>query len=64
MNCDLCLKEIENYSATLNQLKIDETRKVQICKDCVTKFVKWQQSIYATLFPTRQMKRYKKRETE
>ena len=65
MQCDLCLNEIENYNASFNQLKIDEIRVVYICQDCVTKFIKWQQSIYATLYPTKQMKRrYKKREIE
>ena len=62
MNCILCKKPIQNYHPTLNHLEIDESHAVDICSECTDKFVKWQQSVFAKLFPTKAMKkRYGKR---
>jgi hypothetical protein len=57
MKCTLCKQEIKDYSPEFNHLKIDETHSAEICGDCVRKFVKWQQGIYAKLFPTKALKR-------
>jgi hypothetical protein len=57
MNCTLCGKAIRNYDAVSNHLAIDETHAADICPECIDKFVKWQQSIYARLFPTSAVKK-------
>jgi hypothetical protein len=57
MKCELCKKPIEKYNPTLNNLKIDENCNVDLCQDCIDKFMKWQQGIYARLFPTKTMKK-------
>ena len=57
MNCTLCKKPIKNYHPELNHLKIDESQSADICSDCIDKIVKWQQSIFAKLFPTKAMKK-------
>jgi len=60
MNCALCKKPIKDYNPDFNSLKIDESKKVDVCSECIDKFVKWQQSILARLFPTKTAKkRYK-----
>ena len=58
MDCALCKKPIDRYNAKLNQLKIDESNSVDICLDCIDKFLKWQQTIFATLFPTKAAKKW------
>ncbi|HYD03524.1 MAG TPA: hypothetical protein VEC16_04450 [Alphaproteobacteria bacterium] len=59
MNCQLCQKEIKNYSEKFNKVPLD--KPVDVCKECSEKFLKWQQSIFADLFPTKLMKKaYKK----
>lgn len=58
MKCLLCDKPIEGYNAKFNQLKIDESHSVDVCLDCIDKFLKWQQSIFATLFPTKTAKKW------
>ena len=61
MDCALCKKPIINYNPALNHLKIDETHEADICPECIDKFMKWQQGIFARLFPTSAMtKRYGK----
>jgi len=57
MKCKLCEKEILNYSAEFNKMKISENLEVDICSDCVEKFSKWQQKIITKLFPTKTMKK-------
>ena len=57
MNCTLCKKQIINYNSAFNHLKIDETHSVNICSDCIDKFDKWRQKIYAKLFPTKAVKK-------
>jgi len=57
MNCTLCGKPIRNYDAAYNHLEIDETHAADICPKCIDKFLKWQQSIYARLFPTSAVKK-------
>jgi hypothetical protein len=56
MNCTLCGKPIRNYDAAYNHLEIDETHAADICRHCIDKFFKWQQGIYARLFPTSAVK--------
>ncbi len=58
MNCILCKKPIDRYNAKFNQLKIDESHNVDICSDCIDKFLKWQQNIFTTLFPTKAAKKW------
>ena len=55
--CTLCEKEIANYSSEFNHLEIDSTHSVDICRACLDNIFKWQQRIYARLFPTKVMKR-------
>jgi len=57
MNCTLCEKPIRNYDAAYNHLEIDETHAADICRECIDKFFKWQQGIYARLFPTSAVKK-------
>lgn len=55
--CALCGKDIQNYNISFNHLKIDETKSVDICQDCIDKFVKWQQGLFAKMFPTTAIKK-------
>ena len=57
MKCALCKKTIRKYDSTLNNLKIDESNSVDICPDCIDKFIGWQGKLYARLFPTNLMKK-------
>lgn len=57
MKCVLCEKEIKDYNSSFNHLVIDENRSVDICQECITKFVKWQGKMLAVLFPTRALKK-------
>ena len=61
ITCKLCDKTIANYDTALNHLEIDESHAADICQECIDKFVKWQQGIYACLFPTSAMKRMRKK---
>ncbi|KYC54503.1 MAG: hypothetical protein APG08_00983 [Candidatus Methanofastidiosum methylothiophilum] len=58
MDCILCKKPIEGYNIKFNQLKIDEFHSVAICSDCIDKFLKWQQTMFAVLFPTKSAKKW------
>ena len=53
----LCNKPIQNYDSTSHHLKIDESHEVDICQECIDKFVKWQGSIISRLFPTKALKK-------
>ena len=57
MKCTLCNKLIKDYSVEFNHLEINENHAVDICKDCINKFEKWQQAKIAKLFPTKIMKK-------
>ena len=57
MHCSLCKKPILNYHPALNNIKIDESTAADICSECIDKFLKWQQSIFAKLFPTKAAKK-------
>ncbi|MFW9929040.1 MAG: hypothetical protein ACFFD1_06590 [Candidatus Thorarchaeota archaeon] len=57
MICSLCEKEILNYNIEFNHLKIDELHTFDICQECIDKIVKWQQKIFARLFPTSALKK-------
>jgi hypothetical protein len=61
MKCALCGKNIENYDTVLHRLKIDDTCSIDICQECIDKFVKWQGIKYAKLFPTKSMKKWHER---
>lgn len=61
MDCVLCKKPIKSYNEKFNRLKIDEFNNVDICSDCIDKFLKWQQNVFVTLFPTRLAKSWVKR---
>ena len=62
MKCSLCENEIMNYTLDFNQLKIDESHTIEICQECIDKFIKWQQKKFVTLFPTSSLKRNFKKE--
>jgi ribosomal protein L16/L10AE len=57
MKCNLCEKEIENYSSQFNHFEIDEMHSIEICRNCLEKMMKWRQGIYAKLFPTKIFKK-------
>ena len=57
MICTLCENEILNYTFDFNHLIIDESHSLDICQDCIDKFVNWQQKIFARLFPTSALKK-------
>jgi len=57
MDCTLCRKPIKGYNPDFNHLKIDESNALEICPECMEKFIKWQQGIYAKLFPTKAAKK-------
>jgi hypothetical protein len=57
MKCHLCNQEIKNYNPAFHRLKIDETHSVDVCSDCVDKFVKWQGNVISNLFPTKTLKK-------
>lgn len=57
VKCDLCKKPIQKYNSDFNHLKIDESHSIDVCQDCVDKFVKWQQKIFVRLFPTKALKK-------
>ena len=59
--CALCEKIVDQYTKSLNNFEIDENRSVDICSECIKKFVKWQQKHYATLFPTKTAKKFLKK---
>jgi hypothetical protein len=57
IDCILCKKPLLRYDSAFNHLRIDESHAVDICSDCIDKFLKWQQGTFARLFPTSAMKR-------
>ena len=56
MDCTLCKKPIEEYNKELNNFVLDDFTSVDICLECSDKFLKWQQRIFAKLFPTKTAK--------
>ena len=64
MNCVLCDKTIANYSSALHNLRIDDARAVDICDECIRKFVRWHGEKLAKLFPTKAMKKLHGRRCE
>ncbi len=61
MKCVLCQQAIESYDIAYHQLQLSETKTVKICSDCTKKFLKWQQSIFAQIYPTKQAKKFAKK---
>jgi hypothetical protein len=57
MKCILCGRDIGNYNAEFNRLRIDESRGADICEDCIDRFAKWQGSKIVRMFPTRALKK-------
>jgi hypothetical protein len=57
MDCALCKKPIKNYHPKYNSLEIDESSSVDICQECVDRFLKWQQGVFADQFPTKAAKK-------
>jgi hypothetical protein len=57
MDCGLCERPIKDYDRMLNHLDIDGTHSVEICRDCLDRILKWQQGVYARLFPTNAAKK-------
>jgi len=57
MNCKLCGSNIKKYSPEFNHLQIDQTHEIDVCEECVEKFMKWRQEVIARLFPTKIMKK-------
>ena len=57
MYCVICKHEIKHYSQEFNQLTINEQINVEICQDCIDKFIKWQQRKFAKLLPTKALKK-------
>jgi hypothetical protein len=57
MNCALCKKPIKDYHPEFNRLMIDDSESADICLECVDKFLKWQQGVFADLFPTKAAKK-------
>ncbi len=59
MNCVLCGKVIANYNAEFNCLKLDASVSVNICNECIDKFIKWQGSVFTKLFPRKALNKNK-----
>lgn len=57
MRCTLCNNEIERYDVKFNTLEINNSIKVNLCQNCISKIMKWQKEIILKLFP---IKRFNK----
>jgi len=57
MECKLCERPIQKYNTDFNQLRIGESHTVDICQQCIDKFMKWRKEVHARLFPTKTMKK-------
>lgn len=57
MHCILCQNTIDNYSPEFNQMKLDDTKTVSFCDDCIRTFMKWQQRLFAKMYPTTYLKK-------
>ncbi|MFA5302999.1 MAG: hypothetical protein WC393_00490 [Candidatus Nanoarchaeia archaeon] len=57
MKCELCRKTIEKYNINFNCFVVDENHSINICPECIEKFIRWQSQILATLFPTTALKK-------
>jgi hypothetical protein len=58
MICALCQKSIADYDVMYHQLKLNDSKTVEICSDCTKLFLKWQQNIFAQIYPTKQAKKF------
>ncbi len=61
MKCKICDRHIEDYDPEFNRMEITESFSVDICQDCIDRFMKWQGSRIARLFPTKAMKKMMER---
>lgn len=59
MQCLFCQQPIPNFDARIHELALGEGRTVTLCSDCIQKFLKWQQGLFATFFPTKAAKKWK-----
>jgi len=57
MDCAICKKPIEKYDKSFNHLIIDESCAVDLCQNCIDKFLNWQGELFARLYPTSAMKK-------
>lgn len=57
IKCSLCEKNIDDYNPVFHHLTIDEERSVDICPECIKKFITWQSKKLAVLFPTKALKK-------
>ncbi|NTV22804.1 MAG: hypothetical protein HGA85_00320 [Nanoarchaeota archaeon] len=57
MNCTLCGSPILDYDPEFNHLTLGGSHSADICPDCLDRIIKWQQKVYARLFPTNAAKR-------
>jgi hypothetical protein len=58
MKCFLCEKNIDGYNQEFNQLTANDLKTVDVCQECIKKFVKWQQGLFAKLYPTTMAKKW------
>jgi hypothetical protein len=54
--CALCKRPIGKFSPILNRFDLDG-RPIDLCQSCIDKFLKWQQGIFARLYPTNALKK-------
>lgn len=57
MMCSLCNRSIKSYDPRFHHLVIDDASSVDICPDCIDKFIIWQGSIIRNIFPTNTLKK-------
>lgn len=63
MKCELCKTQTSEQPSEFNQLKINEDKTVFICQECIKKFGKWQQELFAKIYPTTMAKKWVKRKS-
>jgi len=59
--CVLCKRPIQGYDSRFNCLMIDDIIEADLCQACIDKFLRWQQKVFACLFPTGAAKRIQSR---
>lgn len=55
--CALCGGLIQAYLPAFHHLVLDEHHEVDLCQACIDKFMRWQATKFATLFPTKALKK-------
>lgn len=59
--CALCQRPIEPYDPSMSRLELDGGRAADLCPACIDRFLRWQQDVFARLFPTAAMKKRRRR---